>query len=101
MKKSKIPCGVVLLYLVFIFQVYVNDKYFTEFNHRTGLNDVSHFHVQGNMDIKDVEYLEPLVSCVSFTNLLVPSSSHGQIFHINAFMLVRYGKHWMRLCCLP
>jgi len=42
--------------------VYINEEHFADFNHRTGVSDVSHFHVQGNMDIMDVEYLEPLVS---------------------------------------
>ena len=54
----------------------MNDKYFTEFNHRTGLNDVSHFHVQGNMDIKDVEYLEPLVSFVYCMNVLMTGNEY-------------------------
>ncbi|XP_060077890.1 galectin-8-like [Ylistrum balloti] len=40
--------------------VHVNDKYFTNFGHRCGVPDSSHFHIQGNMDIKDVEYYEPL-----------------------------------------
>lgn len=43
-------------------QVHVNDKYFTEFNHRGGVNDASHFNIVGNLDIQDVEYFEPLVS---------------------------------------
>lgn len=42
------------------YMVHVNDKYFTEFNHRGGVNDASHFNIVGNLDIQDVEYFEPL-----------------------------------------
>ncbi|KAJ8308698.1 hypothetical protein KUTeg_013572 [Tegillarca granosa] len=43
--------------------VYINEKYFANFNHRCGISDVSHFHVQGNMDIRNEDdFVKPIPS---------------------------------------
>lgn len=72
-------------------QVHVNDKYFTEFNHRGGVNEASHFNIVGNLDIQDVEYFEPLVSTPVETQslwkrnknqCLILSQSVGNIFYV-------------------
>lgn len=55
-------CSLCILYPFFPLQVHVNDKYFTEFNHRGGVDASSFFNIVGNLDIQDVEYFEPLVS---------------------------------------
>lgn len=72
-------------------QVHVNDKYFTEFNHRGGVNEASHFNIVGNLDIQDVEYFEPLVSTPVETQslwkrnenqCLILNQSVGNIFYV-------------------
>lgn len=74
-------------------QVHVNDKYFTEFNHRGGVNDASHFNIVGNLDIQDVEYFEPLVS----THRSKPSPLENEtktILTVSGFESVRW-KHFL------
>ena len=34
---------------------------FTTFNHRSDVNDAKYFNLQGDLDIADVQYLEPQV----------------------------------------
>lgn len=41
------------------YMVYVNDKLFTIFRHRCDLHDAKVVNIQGNVDIADMQYLEP------------------------------------------
>ncbi|CAG2187051.1 unnamed protein product [Mytilus edulis] len=66
------------------YHVYVNGEHFTDFNHRCGVPDVSHFHVQGNMDIKDVEYFEPLED--DFVKQIPSGMEKGDVVVFKGFM---------------
>ncbi|XP_052058661.1 uncharacterized protein LOC127698939 isoform X1 [Mytilus californianus] len=66
------------------YHVYVNGEHFTDFNHRCGVPDVSHFHVQGNMDIKDVEYFEPLED--DFVKQVPSGMEKGDVVVFRGFM---------------
>ena len=41
--------------------MYVNEKLFTTFNHRRDLIDVKVINVRGDVDIADIQYLDPQV----------------------------------------
>ena len=58
------------LHFVFsYFQVFVNDEYFAEFNHRCDMHDCHFFNMYGDMDILDVQYFETLVIMTYFSFL--------------------------------
>ena len=42
-------------------QVYVNERHFTTFAHRCDVNDAKYIHIKGDVDIADIQYLEPQV----------------------------------------
>lgn len=50
----------------FLDKVYVNEKLFTTFNHRCDVNDAKFFNIRGDLDIADVQYLEPQVNYMCF-----------------------------------
>ena len=43
-------------------QVYVNEKYFTTFDYRCDHCDICHLTVNGDVELMDVELMDPLVS---------------------------------------
>ena len=42
-------------------QVYVNEKYFTTFDYRCDHCDICHLTVNGDVELMDVELMDPLV----------------------------------------
>lgn len=60
-------------------QVYVNENHFADFNHRLDFADATHLHILGDVDIAELEFLEPVVS----TSLRIKQNMYTDHYTLN------------------
>ena len=66
------------------FHVYVNENHFSDFNHRCDLGDISHLHILGDLDVADVEFLEPVDD--DFVKEIPSGLEKGDVLLFRGFM---------------